>query len=140
MIINWNWYCKTHQAGIAIEIGIAEKPYLVLLLLLILQKHLLSYWYWYCYCKTLLADVDIDVAIAIQLYPISLLVLVLQNHHLNIEWPNNIKKFSIAQPWSLSIIMCTLSAATILQNTFCGRHFDCVHVFIISCCKILTKH
>ena len=85
MIINWNWYCKTHQAGIAIEIGIAEKPYLVLLLLLILQKHLLSYWYWYCYCKTLLADVDIDVAIAIQLYPISLLVLVLQNHHLNIE-------------------------------------------------------
>ena len=85
MIINWNWYCKTHQAGIDIEIGIAEKPYLVLSLLLILQRHLLSYWYWYCYCKTLLADVDIDVAIAIQLYPISLLVLVLQNHHLNIE-------------------------------------------------------
>ena len=85
MIINWNWYCITHQAGIDIEIGIAEKPYLVFLLLLILQIHLLSYWYWYCNCKTLLADVDIDVAIAIQLNPISLLVLVLQNHHLNIE-------------------------------------------------------
>ena len=85
MIINWNWYCITHQAGIDIEIGIAEKPYLVFLLLLILQIHVLSYWYWYCNCKTLLADVDIDVAIAIQLNPISLLVLVLQNHHLNIE-------------------------------------------------------